>query len=173
MNFDFLPKYRTLKSLNSKKKISLFRGPQVEISQYILMNKTLNTLIKILSGLLLFFNGSSAVFGGMSMILYPDGSSLGLPLNLLEHSPFTDFLVPGIILILSNGLPGLIIFTMLLTGSKRVSMLLRLQGLVLLIWLLVQIAMIRTLDIMQLIMGITAILMLIFSYADLNRKNVN
>lgn len=151
----------------------MFQSKQVEFRQLILMNKTFNTLIKLLSALLLFFNGSSAVFGGMSLILYPDGSSLGLPLNLLEHSPFGDFLIPGIILILSNGIPGLIIFTLLLTGSKRVSFLLRLQGIVLLIWLLVQIIMIRTLDIMQLIMGITAILMLIFSFADLSRNKAN
>ncbi len=128
---------------------------------------------KILIGLLLFFNGSSAVFGGMSLILYPDGSSIGLPLSLLEHSPFKDFLIPGLVLVLSNGIPGLIIFTMLISGSKRVSFLLRLQGIVLLIWLLIQIMMIRTLDIMQLIMGITALLMIVFSFADLNRKNAN
>ena len=30
----------------------------------------------------------------------PDGSSIGLPLSVLQHSPFHDFFAPGLLLLL-------------------------------------------------------------------------
>lgn len=52
----------------------------------------------ILVGLLLFL-GISALGGGSMLILSPSGRLLGgLPLSILKNSPFSDFLIPGIIL---------------------------------------------------------------------------
>lgn len=42
--------------------------------------------------------GLPALFCGASLVLRPDGSGIGLPLSLLQRSPFHDFLVPGILL---------------------------------------------------------------------------
>lgn len=39
-----------------------------------------------------------ALFGGLGMIISPDGSGMGLPADLLEETPFTTFLIPGILL---------------------------------------------------------------------------
>jgi hypothetical protein len=44
------------------------------------------------------FLGLGALFGGGALILAPDGHLLGMPVTLLTGSPFTSFLVPGIIL---------------------------------------------------------------------------
>jgi len=53
---------------------------------------------------LLLFLGISATGGGFLLIISPSGKMLGgLPLSILEHSPFTDFLIPGIILFLILG----------------------------------------------------------------------
>ena len=53
---------------------------------------------------LLLFLGISAIGGGSFLIISPSGKLLGgLPLSILEHSPFTDFLFPGIILFLVLG----------------------------------------------------------------------
>jgi hypothetical protein len=53
---------------------------------------------------LCLFSAVSALFGGAVFIARPDGSILGIPLSVLEHSPFHDFLVPGIVLFTVIGL---------------------------------------------------------------------
>jgi hypothetical protein len=59
-----------------------------------------NTLI-----FLLLFLGLGAIGGGALLVISPSGKLLGgLPLSILEHSPFNDFLIPGIILFLVLGL---------------------------------------------------------------------
>lgn len=40
--------------------------------------------------------GLSALFGGAVLTARPDGSILGMPLSVLDHSPFHDFLVPRV-----------------------------------------------------------------------------
>jgi len=54
---------------------------------------------------LLLFLGVSAIGGGGALIISPSGKLLGgLPLSILAHSPFPDFLIPGIILFTILGL---------------------------------------------------------------------
>jgi hypothetical protein len=53
---------------------------------------------------LLTFLGIGAVFGGGVLIISPDGKLLGMPLSLLENSPFDSFFIPGIILLTILGL---------------------------------------------------------------------
>jgi len=64
---------------------------------------------------LLLFLGISASCGGLLLIISPSGKLLGgLPLSILDHSPFTNFLIPGIILFFVLGLsPCLISFALL------------------------------------------------------------
>jgi len=53
---------------------------------------------------LLLFLGLGAIGGGAFLIISPSGKLIGgLPLSVLEHSPFPDFLIPGIILFLILG----------------------------------------------------------------------
>jgi len=59
-------------------------------------------------GGLQIFVGIGAAPAGMSMITDPSGSGLGMPLEILVNSPFPDFLVPGIFLLLVNGIGSLI-----------------------------------------------------------------
>lgn len=65
--------------------------------------------------ILLAFLGLSAIGGGVALIISPSGKLLGgLPLSLLQHSPFKNFLIPGIILFVVLGLfPSLLIFSLL------------------------------------------------------------
>jgi hypothetical protein len=55
-------------------------------------------------GILQLFIGLGAVGGGLGLVLAPNGSSLGMPLEMLKYSPFSDFLIPGIVLLTVNGL---------------------------------------------------------------------
>lgn len=64
---------------------------------------------------LLSFLGLSAIGGGGALIISPSGKLLGgLPLSILERSPFNDFLVPGIILFVVLGIiPSLLVLALL------------------------------------------------------------
>lgn len=62
--------------------------------------KTNRTILLILLG----FLGLGAIGGGGVFIVSPSGKLFGMPLSLLDKSPFTDFLIPGIILFIVLGL---------------------------------------------------------------------
>ncbi|HEX9615617.1 MAG TPA: hypothetical protein VGA55_08915, partial [Bacteroidota bacterium] len=49
---------------------------------------------------LLVFTGIAGVLGGLLLMADPSGATLGLATSLLEDTPFTDYLVPGILLFL-------------------------------------------------------------------------
>lgn len=59
-------------------------------------------------GALQLFIGLGAVAGGCALVLGPTGGVLGIPLALLEGTPFRDYLVPGLVLLLVNGVGSLV-----------------------------------------------------------------
>lgn len=59
--------------------------------------------------------GVGAVFGGLVLIIDPSGGLLKMPMAFLENSPFNNFLIPGIILLVILGVFPLIISYALIT----------------------------------------------------------
>ncbi len=71
---------------------------------------------------LLAFLGLGAIFGGGILSISPTGELIGMPLSMLEKSPFSSFLVPGIILFLVLGLaPSLLIFALLGKPESKIA----------------------------------------------------
>lgn len=103
----------------------------------------MHRIFKIIAIILLLFNAISALFGGWSLMSDPSGESLEIPFRFLEHSPFENFLVPGIILFISNGLFSLLFAVMALLKFMNYSWLVIFQGFILVGWLIIQIIMIR------------------------------
>jgi hypothetical protein len=67
-----------------------------------------------LLSLLHFCIGISAFAGGASLMLAPDGSLLGLKTELLKHSPFANYFIPGLVLFFLMGIfPSVILFGLL------------------------------------------------------------
>jgi hypothetical protein len=58
-------------------------------------------------GILQVFIGLGAVAGGLGLVLEPDGSNLRLSLEWLRGSPFSNYLIPGLVLLVVNGLGSL------------------------------------------------------------------
>ena len=117
--------------------------------------------LKVFVALLLLFNGIRAIYGGWHLMTKPDGSSLMMPLDMLEHSPFNNYFVPGIILFIANGLFSLFVLVMLLVNYKKYSLLIIAQGVVLVTWIIVQIIMIQTIEKVHVIYGGAGILLII------------
>lgn len=72
---------------------------------------------------LLAFLGLGAIGGGGALIISPSGKLLGgLPLSILENSPFDNFLVPGIILFFVLGLiPCLLVYALLKRPESKIA----------------------------------------------------
>lgn len=56
----------------------------------------------------LLVQGVSGVVGGLGLVLDPSGASLGIPVDWLEGSAFSDYLIPGLILLLVLGVGPLV-----------------------------------------------------------------
>ncbi|MDO3628234.1 hypothetical protein [Mucilaginibacter sp. BT774] len=109
-------------------------------------------LLKIIASVLLIFNGIGALYGGLMMIIYPDGSGIHLPKDLLGHSIFNSYLMPGIVLLLVNGILSFYVFGAVLFNHKKLWRLVAFQGIVLIVWLIIQIFMILLIYFLHLIM---------------------
>ena len=114
-------------------------------------------LLTIVAAALLLFNGIGALYGGWSLMAYPDGSDLQMPIEWLERTPFSDFLIPGIILFIANGLCSIFVFAMLLFNHKKASWLVMAQGVILVGWIVVQILLVQKYHPLQLILGVAGI----------------
>lgn len=54
--------------------------------------------------LLVFLQAISGIFGGIGLVMDPSGGSFQMPASLLEGSPFSTFLIPGLILLIILGI---------------------------------------------------------------------
>jgi hypothetical protein len=54
-------------------------------------------------GVLQNFIGITAVLGGFGLISDPSGTKMNVPLELLKNSPFTNYLIPGLVLLIGIG----------------------------------------------------------------------
>ena len=60
------------------------------------------------------FVGSGAVVCGALMMVFPSGTLYQMPTDMLKDSPFHNFFIPGVILLLVNGIGQLIAGTLTL-----------------------------------------------------------
>jgi len=57
------------------------------------------------------FLGLGAIGGGLILIIDPSGEMINMPLSILERGPFTNFLLPGFLLLVVFGLlPMLVLY---------------------------------------------------------------
>lgn len=64
---------------------------------------------------LLAFLGLGGIFGGFHLVTDPTGSSLQLPLSWLSETPFPDYRIPGLVLLLFLGIVPLLLAAALWT----------------------------------------------------------
>lgn len=118
--------------------------------------------------LLVLFQGISGIFGGIGLTIDPTGKSLQIPIEWLKGSPFGNYTIPGIVLLFLLGIVPVIIAIGLwkkIAWSRKISVYL---GIALLIWIIVEIAVIgyQHEPPLQLIYGIVGVLILLFSLSS-------
>ena len=95
--------------------------------------------LAVVLGILQCFVAVMAVPAGLSLILEPDGSGIGLPTDILQTSPFRDYLIPGLFLFVFNGIFQLIGAVASFRKNKYIGMLGIGLGTILLLWIIIQV----------------------------------
>jgi hypothetical protein len=104
----------------------------------------MNSVIKIASVLMLLFNGIGAFYGGLGLITDPTGDKIQLAQHYLDNTPFDNYLIPGIILLVVNGIFSFITIGSIIMKHNEFYVFLIIQGILLTGWLAVQLVLIRT-----------------------------
>jgi len=118
-----------------------------------------NVKMKVYIGLgaLQAFIGLGALGGGFMLVIDPSGSALGVPLNLLEGSPFSDFLIPGIFLLAVNGVGSMIGAGFSFTRRRYTQEIAIVLGAILVAWIVIQVIIILSfswLHVLYFILGV-------------------
>ena len=96
-------------------------------------------MLLVILGCIQLFVALGALPVGYLFIINPDGSAVGMNVQLLQNSPFSDFLIPGIALFVFNGIFHLIDAFFCFFKLKIAPYIGAILGIGLLIWILVQV----------------------------------
>ena len=98
--------------------------------------------LNIALGVLQAFVGVTAIVSGALLVAAPSGALLQAPPEMLQATPFRDFLIPGIILVLVNGFGQGAAAMLTFRRHPRAPPAGAVFGLGLMIWIFVQVNMI-------------------------------
>lgn len=87
-----------------------------------------------------FFNGLSGLAGGLGLISDPSAASLGMELSWLEGTPFSTYLIPGIILFVFNGLGNILAAVLSIRKHPHFPLAALFFGAGMMIWIVSQVA---------------------------------
>jgi hypothetical protein len=105
--------------------------------------------------------GTSAVAGAIPMFLHPSGSSSFLPLSLLERTPFHSYLIPGVLLLVANGLLSFLVLWLTILNRPGYALWVGAPGCVLAGWLIVEIWLLRVVSWLHFVYGAIAMVLII------------
>ncbi|MFP4023401.1 MAG: hypothetical protein ACLFVR_02655 [Thiohalospira sp.] len=108
------------------------------------------------------FNGFSGLLGGFMLIKDPSGISLSMEQSWLNATPFANFLIPGIVLFIINGLgniAGLWATIRKKTKSAEIGVVF---GLIMMVWIIAQVLWIGYKDFLQPFYFSTGLFQMIF-----------
>lgn len=110
------------------------------------MSRKFRGNLRSASVILLIVLGCSALMAGYFFTSDPTGAAMGLTTADLQYSPFSDYRIPGILLFIFDGVLALLCAIFLITRLGQGPAVLIFQGIVLAIWIVVQIVMLRELN---------------------------
>ena len=100
----------------------------------------MNKKLFLFEGILQIFIGIGAVGGGLVLILDPSGQGMGFSVELLANSPFRNYLIPGLFLFTVNGIGNFLSGFLSIRKHRYAGYAGMLFGAIMMIWILVQVA---------------------------------
>ena len=94
--------------------------------------------LRIIAVVLLVFLGIGGIYGAWMLISDPSGGKFDWPPELLDGTPFSSYLIPGIILMISIGIFPLYVAIITIIRKSYSHLLIILQGVVLIGWLTIE-----------------------------------
>jgi len=113
----------------------------------------------------LVFLGLSATVGAIPMLMHPADEPWALPQRLLRDSPFHSYLIPGIILLVANGLLSLWVLWLTVRRQTGHGWWVMAQGCVLSGWLIVEMVMLRLVVWPHYFYGVVALVLVVAGIA--------
>lgn len=129
-------------------------------------------LITIVVVVLLLLNGLGALYGGWNLMMYPDGSSLNMGLHWLSGTPFIDYLIPGLILFVVNGLFSLFTVLVYIFRMPYATRLVMIQGVLLIGWIVVQMMLLQTVNTLHIVFGSIGLALFFLGWITKERPEV-
>lgn len=118
------------------------------------------------------FVGIGALYGGGVAVLNPV-NPLGISVDVLQNSPFSNFLIPGIILFLVVGVGNILAAAFLVKKFNYNLYISHFMGLALVGWIVVQCIMMRTINILHMIYFAIGALVTVLSLNLILKQNRN
>jgi hypothetical protein len=96
----------------------------------------------------------------MLLVARPDGALVHMPTSALAHSPFSTFLVPGLLLLLAVGIGNTAAGLLMLRDGLRANESALAAGAVLLGWIVTEMVMLRTIHPFQIVYCAAAVIIM-------------
>ncbi len=100
--------------------------------------KTQQKRVSRVLGALQIFVALGAIPVGMMFVLNPAGNTIGMDPSMLSTGPFSTFLIPGLVLLLVNGVGSLVGAVATFRGHRYAPELAMGLGLFLVVWIAIQ-----------------------------------
>lgn len=109
-------------------------------------------------GALQVFIGICSVAGGLGLVTEPNGTNLGFKVEWLSKSPFTDYLIPGLVLLFVIGIGSLVGGVLSFLRYRCAGLCAALLGAFLMTWIVTQVCWIGlTIWLQPLFFGLVAV----------------
>lgn len=99
--------------------------------------------LRIISVSLLIFVGINAIVAGFLFMYDPSGSMMGMKQDYLQYSPFNNYLIPGLVLFLVQGVLSIWSAMWCIKRKSFYPLMIMAQGILLGGWILIQVMMVH------------------------------
>ena len=124
---------------------------------------------------LLLLTAINATVAGVLFILDPSGHKMGMSVSYIKDSPFNSYLIPGIVLLIVNGLMNFIAAYFVFKKKPSASLLVIIQGILLSGWIVIQVIMVKDISPLHIIMFTLGAILTMSGFLQLKliRKDVS
>ena len=112
----------------------------------------------------------SATWGAALLILAPLGSPMQIPQSVLEHTPFHSFLIPGIMLLVSQGLLGFVVLAIAIFCKRGYGWWVGFQGCMLFGWITIEVILVREVVWLHYVYWVLGIVLIVSGWALWRRE---
>jgi len=139
------------------------------------MNSSLKRYLRFISISLLLLTAINAAVAGVLFIIDPSGNGMGMNVSYIKDSPFNSYLIPGIVLLIVNGLLNFIAAYFVFKEKPFASLWVIAQGILLIGWIVIQVIMVKDISMLHTIMFTIGMILTMsgFLLLALRRKDAN